>query len=289
VEGGTVGSGERAGCGPRLPCIVAALGILALVAFLVVRVGGQEYAEAERRIASNAIGEQARAIAAGVESYRRDTGKYPRRLDHLLARRGPAGYRGPYLDAIPRNPGAPDAAWSYDPESGVVSDPTGRWAGLARPRDASSAESYLEDLALPALAGPDILNGGRVELAAAQGKTLLLYVCSGTDASLPKDLAALGRWASESVTVSGALLRGPVLAASGLLEAASSAGFPIVDLRSRDAEISRALRITETPTVLLCDDTRRVRARIAGPVDPDRLKRAADEVWAYHELVRLGR
>lgn len=288
MDSGAMRSGQATGCGPRVPCLVAAAALVALLGFLAVNVGGKEYAEAERRIVSNAVAEQARVVAAGVEAYRRDTGTYPAGLDNLRASRGPTGYRGPYLDEIPRNPASPDGAWAYDPREGTVSDPTGRWPGVARPKDASSSESYLDDLALPELAGSDVVTGAPLTLAPASGQTLLLYVWTGGEPSLSSDLQVLAQSGDGAVSVAGLLLRGQGVVPRDPQLVAAAAGFAMMDLRLRDAEMRRALEVTETPIVLLCDDTGRIKARIPGPVDPDRLSRAADEVWTYRELATLG-
>jgi hypothetical protein len=268
--------------------------VVALVALLFVGLmRGKSLAvtEAMTRVHAEDTERQAKRIAAAVEAYRCDTGHLPGSLDDLTRASGGAQ---PYLPELPANPGSETAGWTYDPASGVVTDPSGSWGGTATPHAASAVGHTLDQGKLPPvhgrLWGSDDLHDYAPATPRGERRWLAVYLFRKNDSSVRADVATLVRTLPSDVEAVGILLP-PTTADSAertLERDDVDRALPVLDARAGASEFTASARVDQTPLLLLCDRDLRVRGRAAGEIREDTVPMLIADVDQHERALNLG-
>lgn len=108
---------------------------VAVLAFFALGYLGSAWNRNIALVGESALHDDLHSLRNAVRLYRVDTGKFPESLDRLCVsvENGPKGYKGPYLDFIPKDPWYEDEVtarkildgidahgWMYDEETGRV-------------------------------------------------------------------------------------------------------------------------------------------------------------------------
>lgn len=261
-----------------------------LVGFWLVRAVPEEYEKLRAKVSDETLTDRTERMAAAIAQYHRHTGRYPSALEDLVATDGPEGYQGPYLSRLPANPATGDASWDYDPDTGEITDPTGRWARTVEPPSLEFSDTNLDWGVAPLPEGRSIVAGGPSRFDPRSDRPVLIHYFGDNDAHLLQNLRELETLAGSGTQVAAVLVRAertsPRSRASVL--GGLDPSYPVLDATDRGDEILAAIGSDRTPITLLADGELSRRARLHGPVTPDALDRAMDQVWDVYEAARMG-
>ncbi len=284
----------RTPVGTRITCSAAALVLLAAAALLglVARNEGRAaYAEAVAKVRLADVSEAAGMLAAAIDLYLEDTGALPDALADLCAESGPDGYRGPYIAVLPMNPVSGAADWTYDPRTGVVTDPTGTWTGSAKPSQGAISGSAVDAGRMPPIRAEDVVTGETLDLASLKGRTtrVWIYFFSTDDDSCQDDLRALSDARERDVSIVGVLVDKTMRRARSRANRVEALhlGFPVIDATTQLPDLEAPLSLYETPALYICDRELGRRARVSGGVEIDRIHEAEEEALRFEDLVNL--
>jgi len=267
--------------------VVAVAALVWMLAAIRVPV---EFRNLRNKLLTREFTERGKLVSAAVDVFHRDTGRYPTALDELTASTGPSGYRGPYLETIPANPGRESAGWDYDPTTGAVSDPGGKWVESSALAGVTASESYLDDGRMPEIVGTDLRTGEEVRVALVPSRTNVVYIGSDAAPTFRDDMAALASRGGDPRTVVAVIVRSrwPSVDMRSREVAALRVPFTVIDATAHAREIEDALNVTRPPATFLCDGHGRRRARIDGKVTEEYLRAAAEGVRNLRETIALG-